>query len=371
MRNIRQVENLKGKRVLVRVDLNVPIKNGQIGDEFRVSKVVPTISFLRESGAKVILISHLGSGGDSLDHLAPVLSKYVPTSFVPDLLGEEAKTAIAKMNDGDVLLLENLRNYPGEKSADENFARELAELGDIYVNDAFSVSHRKEASIILLPKLLPGYAGFQMEQEVKELSMAIQTIEHPFLVILGGAKFATKLPLLESYLSKADNIFIGGALAHEFLKAHGFEVGESLVGEIDTSVENIFKNKKIILPVDVKVVYGEGLINKKIEEVLESDTILDIGTESVKKLETLVSEAKLIFWNGPLGKYEAGGSGSTEEILTAVSQSRAHSVVGGGDTVAMVNQMKIEKKLSFVSTGGGAALDFLASGTLPGIKALE
>ena len=371
MRDIRKIKNLRGKKILLRVDLNVPVKNGRIEDEFRINKALPTIKFLKKNGAKVILLSHFGKGGDTLEPLAGALSKYIKTTFVKAVTGSEAKKFIAEMKNGEVVLLENLRNDPGEKGGDKKFARELAALGDIYVNEAFSVSHRKDASIVLLPKLLPAYAGMNLVNEVEGLGRAMKTVRHPFLVIIGGAKFSTKLPLIKKYLKPADHIFIGGALAHEFFKARGYEVGESLVEEKGAeSVKRIFKNKKIILPTDVKISLEGGLVNKKTADVSKGDVILDIGDESVEKLKELIEKAKLVFWNGPLGKYEDGGAESTKKILEALSRARAHSVVGGGDTAALVNQMKIEKKLSFVSTGGGAALYFLAHGTLPGIKAL-
>ena len=238
------------------------------------------------------------------------------------------------------------------------------------MNDAFSVCHRKHASVVGIQKYLPSYAGFQLEEEIKNLSKVFKNPKHPFLFILGGAKFSTKMPLIKKYIKLADYLFIGGALANDFLKAKGYEIGKSLFD--DTKIpENILKNKKLILPVDVLVLSSGKLINKKVDQIKKNDIILDIGIESEKIAENYIKKSKLILWNGPFGKYENRGDKATKKLLKTVSQSKAESIVGGGDIVSIVSQMKMEKKLSFVSTGGGATLDFLANGTLPGIKALK
>lgn len=370
MRNIKQIKNLKGKRVLVRVDFNLPISNGKVEDDFRIEKALPTIQYLKKKGAKVIVITHLGKGGDTLDLVAKTLHKHIAVKFVPRVLGNLVERAVAEMQNGDVILLENLRNDPGEKNCDKTFAETLASYGDVYVNEAFPVSHRGDASIVMLPKLLPAYAGLQMEAEVKNLSKALKP-KHPFLLILGGAKFSTKMPLIKKYLKTADGVFIGGALLNDFLKAEGYEVGKSLVEEGDYGIEKLLKNKKLILPFDVVVKDGDKLIHVDVKEVTKGETILDIGKDSVDMLAPLIKHAKLILWNGPLGKYEDGGGKSTKEILKLIAASRAESIIGGGDTVALISEMKMEKKFTFVSTGGGATLDFLSTGTLPGIKALR
>jgi len=349
MRSIKQIKNIKGKTALVRVDFNVPIKNGKVLDDFRIQKALPTIKFLQKKGAKVILISHLGKDGkESIKPVEDCLKKYIKK---------------------DITLLENVRKYPGEERNDDSFARGLSRRGDFYVNDAFSVSHRKHASIVGIPKYLPSYAGFQMEEEIKNLSKVFKNPKHPFLFILGGAKFSTKMPLIKKYIKLADYLFIGGALSNDFLRAKGYEIGKSLFD--DTKIpENILKNKKLILPIDVLVLSGGKFINKKVDQIKKDEIILDIGKESVKIAENYIKKSILILWNGPLGKYENGGDKATKKLLKAVASSKAESIVGGGDIVSIVSQMKIEKKLSFVSTGGGATLDFLANGTLPGIKAL-
>lgn len=371
MRNISQIKNIKGKIVLLRVDFNVPVKNGEVKDNFRILKALPTIKFLQKNGAKIILISHLGKGGESLLPIAKVLNKFIKTKFVDEVIGPKVEKAAREMKNGEVILLENLRNNKGEQESSKIFAQNLAKNAYIYINDAFSVSHRGDASIVLLPKLLPHYAGFQLEDEVKNLSHALDKVKHPFLFILGGAKFSTKMPLIKKYLKLADYVFVGGALSNDFLKAKGYEVGQSLVDETNYGISKFLKNKKLILPSDVLVRRGNVLINRKIDEIKKDEIVLDIGEESTENLMKMIKKSKLILLNGPLGKYEDGGDKATKKILKAISLSKAESIIGGGDTVSLISKMKMEKKFSFVSTGGGATLGFLVNGTLPGIKALK
>ena len=350
MQSIKKLKNIKGKTALVRVDFNVPIKNGKVLDDFRIKKAVPTIKFLQKKGAKVILISHLGKDGtESMKPVADCLKKYIKNN---------------------ITLLENIRKYHGEEKNDSNSAKELSKLGDFYVNDAFSVSHRKHASVVGIPKYLPSYGGFQLEEEIKNLSKVFLKPKHPFLFILGGAKFSTKMPLIKKYIKLADYVFMGGALLDDFLKVKGYEVGKSLVDDTK-GIESILKNKKLILPTDVVVSSSTKFINRKVNEVGKNEIIIDIGKESIKTAEEYIKKSKLILWNGPLGKYENGGDVGTKKLLKTVSQSKAESIIGGGDIVSIVSKMKIENKISFVSTGGGATLDFLANGTLPGIKVLK
>ena len=275
------------------------------------------------------------------------------------------------MRNGDILLLDNIRNDKGEQTCDKTFAKNLAKLGDIYVNDAFPVSHRADASVVLLPKILPGYIGFRMEEELNELTLTLKNKKHPFLFILGGAKFSTKIPLLTKYLKIANYVFLGGALLNDVLKAKGLEIGKSLVDVIDFDLSKIIKNKKLILPEYVLVKSDGHTIEKKVNEVGKDDFILDIGESSFNELSVLIKKSKLILWNGPLGKYEDGGDVFTRKTLKLISQIKTESIIGGGDTANLVDEMKLEKKFTFVSTGGGATLEFLAKGTLPGIKALQ
>ncbi|OGI67905.1 phosphoglycerate kinase [Candidatus Nomurabacteria bacterium RIFCSPHIGHO2_01_FULL_42_15] len=375
MRSIKQIKNIKGSRVLLRVDFNVPIKDGKVEDDFRIKKALPTIEFLQKEKAKIVLITHLGRGEESLKVVAEALNKYIKIKFVPDIVGNEAQKAIGDMKDGEIIMLENLRNEKGEQECSKVFALELSKFANIYVNEAFPVSHREDASIVLLPKILPSYAGFQLEKEVESLSHAFLNTKHPFLFILGGAKFSTKMPLIQKYLKLADHVFIGGALANDFLKAKGYEVGKSLIDDANYDITEELKNKKLILPVDAVVKSGDKLVNKKIDEVGKHEIILDVGSETTKNLASIIKDSKFILWNGPLGKYEAGGGGATKEILKLVADSKAESIIGGGDLVSVLSSLKAnsykQKANLFVSTGGGATLDFLANGTLPGIKALE
>jgi phosphoglycerate kinase len=358
MRNIKSVESIskdiRGKTVLLRVDFNVPIKKGIVEEDFRIRAALPTINFLLKKGAKIILITHLGEDGSA--SLEPVIKHFFK---------------ISKIDKNKVSFFENVRKFPGEMKNSQDFAKQLAALGDFYVNDAFSVSHRKHASVVSLPKYLPSFAGLQLEKEIKNLSHAIAKIRHPFLFILGGVKFSTKMPLIKKYLKLADYVFVGGALANDFLRAKGYEVGKSVLSIENYDVKGITKNKKLILPDDVFVKSGNKLKNKKVNDIEKNEEIVDIGNETVEKLKTLIRKSKIILWNGPLGKYEDGGAVSTKKILKLVASSKAESIIGGGDTVVLVSEMKMEKKFSFVSTGGGATLDFLVFGTLPGIEALK
>jgi len=339
MRSLKQIKNLKGKKVLLRVDFNVPIKNGKVVDDFRIRTALPTINFLLKGGAKIILLTHLGENGRA--SLQPVIKSFF---------------AISKIAKDKITFFDNIRKFPGEMKNDPVFAEKLSLLGDIYVNEAFSVSHRKHASIVTLPKYLPSFAGLQLELEVKNLSHAFKNPKHPFLFILGGVKFSTKMPLIRKYLKLAENVFVGGALANDFLQTEGYDIGQSLVSGHNYDIKELLKNKKLVLPTDF---------------MLKNRVILDIGKESIKNLSSLIKKSKLILWNGPLGQYENGGAQATQKILKLVANSKAESIIGGGDTIALVSKMKMEKKFSFVSTGGGATLDFLVDGTLPGIKALR
>jgi len=355
MRSIKQLKNLKGKTALLRVDFNVPIEHGRVKDDFRIRKALPTIDFLiRKGAAKIILITHLGKDGSQ--ELAPVIESFFK---------------IHKSSKSKIEFFENVRKFSGELKNDLVFAKKLSVLGDIYVNDAFSVSHRAHASVVGLPKLMPSYAGLQLEEEVKNLSRTFKKPKHPFLFILGGAKFSTKIPLIKKYLKLADHVFIGGALLNILLKAKGYEIGRSLFEKGNFGVGELLKSNKLILPVDVVVKSGSFLVNRRIDEVQKDEFILDVGNKSVNLLKLYIKNSKLILWNGPLGKSEVINSGSTKGVLKLVAAAKAESIICGGDTVEVISKMKMENKFTFVSTGGGSTLDFLANGTLPGIKALK
>ena len=373
MKSIKDITNLSGKRVLVRVDFNVPLKEGKVIDDFRIKKSIPTIAYLQKKGAITILIAHLGDEGTlSLKPVFPKLKKYVQNAvFVASpILSDNTENIIKSAKKGDVILLENLRKEAGEKANSPSFARALSRYGDLYVNDAFSVSHRPHASIIGITKHIDGYAGFQLEEEVRNLSEAFNP-KHPFLFILGGAKFETKIPLIKKFLRDADYVFVGGALANDFFKARGYQVGTSLVDNTNFQIASLLKHKNLTLPIDVEVVKGAKHRFTKPDDVAVDESIVDVGPKSIDLLKTFIDKSKFILWNGPLGKYKIGSSGSTESIIKTISKSKVDSIIGGGDTVAVISKLKLESKLGFVSTGGGATLDFLVKGTLPGIKALK
>ena len=370
---IKDVKDLKGNTVILRIDLNVPVKDGKVTDPFRIERSLETIKFLSANGAKTILISHLEDDKGTLEPVARYLVATFPTMvFVKDIFNPDTKRTVSSMRDGGVVLFENLRNWPGEKQNDQNFAKHLASFADIYVNDAFSVSHRNHASIVLLPKLLPSFIGFEFEKEIKELSLAFYP-EHPFTLIIGGAKFDTKLPLIKKFFNIADKIFIGGAIANSFFKHQGLFVGDSVAFE-SPEMENFdeaVKSGKIVLPIDLRV-QSKGFINvKKLTQVSVGEKIWDIGPETEKELKKIIEDSKFIVWNGPMGYFEEGAVLGNDACAKAIGESKATSIVGGGDTIASIQKLGIMNKIYFVSTGGGAMLDFLANGTLPGIDVIK
>ena len=377
--DIRTVKDLKGKRVLVRAGLNVPIKSHQVLDDFRIRRSLLTIEYLKSKGAKVILISHIGR--DSKESLRPVANHFnrklnVKVGFVPDIESKMAETMIGNMSDGSVILLQNLRQYSGEVKNSMAFAQKLAKFGDIYVNDAFSVSHRQHTSIVGIPKYLPSYAGILFQEEIMHLSMARKP-EHPFLFILGGAKISTKIPLLLKFTKIADTVFVGGALANDLLREKGVEVGKSLVDPSAGNMKKLSSCQKLILPEDVLVVSGIRGAVRSLDKIGKKDIIVDVGSKTRKSFEKLVSKHKFVLMNGPLGNYEKGYDKGTKKLLKVLSDlpagrqgSKAKVIIGGGDTAALVSRMKLEKAFMFVSTGGGAMLDFLVDGKLCGIDAL-
>lgn len=371
LKDIRKVSDLKGKRVLLRSTLNAPIEGGKILNDYRLRRSLETINFLRESGAKVILAGHIGKDDSmSLSHVYRYFKTIIPVSFTDEVLGEKTDTKIKQMHDGDIVLLENLRKHKGELTNDDRFAEELASLAEIYVNDAFSASHRRHASIIGLPKYLPSYIGILFAEEVKELSKALNPISSS-LCILGGVKFSTKESLIKKIVDIYDRVFISGALAHDFFKVHGFNVGKSLTSNNGVDIRELALNKKIAIPSDVTVENKNGVFVKKPDEVLDDDNIVDAGPETMRILKRLVQESKFILWNGPLGEYERGFIKQTEILARAIAESSAKTLVGGGDTIAAIEHLCLEDKFSFISTGGGAMLQFLLDGTLVGIEALK
>ncbi len=372
--NILEQVSLSGKTVLIRLGVNVPVKDGKVVNDFRIRKVLPTLEYLVEQGAKVVAISHIeNKEGSSLRPVADYLNEILPVRFVEDWDVNNVKGKVGHISEGEVVLLENLRFHSAEKENDNEFARVLSSLADLYVNEAFSVSHRMHTSIVGVPKFIPGYEGFLFRSERENLSKAFDPL-HPFLFVLGGAKFSTKIPLIEKFVNRAEKIFVGGALAHSFFDAQGMSVGQSLLEVVENEIiERLLKSNSVILPTDVVVYDSENDKHRvtKPSEVRDNEMIVDAGPETVKILSAEVTKSKFVVWNGPLGNYEKGFDGATVDLAKALSSSQAYSLVGGGDTVAAVSAIGSEDSFSFLSSGGGAMLDFLSSETLPGIEALK
>jgi phosphoglycerate kinase len=369
-KKITDEKDLRGKRVLLRLDLNLPVVGTEVRDDFRVRRSLPTLQFLKDAGAKTIIVSHLENEfTDSLSRIASHLAKFIPIkAFVTKL--DDAHAVVDSMKEGEIIMIENLRSNLGEKANDPVFAGRLASLADIYVNDAFAVCHRSHASIVSVPKLLDSYAGPLLAEEIEELSKAFNP-KRPFLFILGGAKFDTKLPLIEKFMNIADYVFIGGALANDVFKEKGFEVGRSTVSDAQINLKHIEMNPKLILPSDVVVATPLSKQTKPPESVGPDETIMDSGPQTISELSDLLHEVQFVLWNGPLGNYEKGFFQGTEDLARAIAESSARSIIGGGDTIAAIDKMGLLDKFSFVSTGGGAMIEFLAQGTLPGIEALK
>jgi phosphoglycerate kinase len=371
-------EELKGKRVLLRLDLNVPVEDGIITDTHRLDKAISTVDYLRLQEAKVIILAHLENKEGGNESLLPIydhLNGFFKLDFCPTYFTPEAVEKVLKLEDKNVLLFENVRINPGEKENDSDFSKKLSQMADFYVNDAFSVSHRKHASIVGVPEFLPHYGGLLLREEIENLSKVFQP-KHPFVFILGGAKFVTKLPLIKKYLNIADTVFVGGALANDVFIEEGFEVGKSLVSKGDFGIKEMLTNPKFKTFKDVTVTNESNeVLFKEPSEVGKNDCIVDAGPETLNHFREVLNEAKTIVWNGPLGNYEKGFADKTESLAEMIAEftekNGAESIVGGGDTVASINKLGLDDKFTFISTGGGAMLDFLVNETLVGLQALE
>ncbi|MEK7575663.1 MAG: phosphoglycerate kinase [Patescibacteria group bacterium] len=348
--------DIKNKKVILRTDFNVLVEKGKVTEGFRIEKSLPTIKFLKKKGAKIIIISHITeSRGKSLAPAVEYLNKFEKAKLLGGILRRDVKKNISRMKNGDIVVLKNLRTDKREEKNDKIFSKKLAEIGDIYVNDAISVSHREHASVVGITKYLPSYAGFLFKDELENLSKALKP-KHPFLLILGGIKFGTKLKVLEKFVKITDKIFVGGALANNFFKAQGKDIGNSIVDD-KVSIKRYLNNPKIILPIDVRK---------------SNNVILDAGPKTIKMLSKFIKKSKFILWNGPLGNFEKKGfEKGTESLARELAKSKAEVIVGGGDSVAVIDKLDLMKKFHFVSTAGGAMLEFLAQGTLPGIEALK
>ncbi len=366
--SVRNIKDLQGKRVLLRASLNAPVEKGKVTETFRLEAALPTLDFLKSTGAKVIVVGHIGrEPEESLKPVYEALSEMTEVKWGGGL--KEAAAMVAELQPGEAIMLENLRQDERETNGDLGLARELSALADIYVNDAFSDSHREHASITGVPRYLPSYFGESFVREYQELKKVMNP-KHPALFILGGAKFETKMPLVEHYARIYDTVYIGGALANDIYKAKGYEVGQSLVSDVDLSGHALLEDAQVLVPSDVVVRDGEGKKEVGARAVLPDETILDIGPVALKELESMVAAAETILWNGPLGNFEKGFSLGTEMLAQMIARSKAYSVVGGGDTVAAIRSLGLEDHFGFMSTAGGAMLVFLETGTLPAIDAV-
>ena len=389
--NKKTIENIdvRGKRVIARVDYNVPIEGDKITDDARIVKTLPTVKYLIKQKAKIILMAHLGRPKGKkdpkytlkpvADHLAKLLGQ--PVKFVPDCLGEIAQREIANLKEGEVALLENLRFYAEEEKNDDNFSKQLASLGEVYVNDAFGAAHRAHSSTAGIAKYLPAVAGYLLAKEIEYFDKALQNPEKPFLAILGGAKVVDKIKVIENLMTKVDSLLIGGAMAYTFLKAQGHTIGKSLFDaegfDVAKSLLEKAKQMKIqmLFPVD-------HVISDKVEEgaptqlcgidIPEGKLGVDIGPKTVDQFTNVLKNAKTVIWNGPLGVFEipafSNGTKKIAEFLGDLKQ--ATRIVGGGETAAACTEFGVEEKMSHVSTGGGASLEYLEGKVLPGVDAL-
>lgn len=383
--------DVAGKKVLVRVDFNVPLNDkGEITDDTRITASLPTIQYLLEQKAAVILMAHLGrpkgqvkpelSLAPVAKHLGKLLGKKI--LFAPDCVGEAAQAAASKLKPGHILLLENLRFHKEEEKNDMEFAEKLASLADLYVNDGFGVSHRAHASVEGVTHFLPAAAGFLLEKEIQYVGQAVINPLHPFVAIIGGAKVSDKIGVISNLLDKVDTLLIGGGMANTFLAAQGYKMGKSLVEEdkLDLAKELLAKAKKnkvnMLLPTDLVMAAAFAPdaehVTEKVKNLNQAYMALDIGAETSKAYAEALADAKMIVWNGPMGVFEMDAfCNGTEAVAKAVAKSRATSIVGGGDSVAAIEKLGLAKRITHISTGGGASLEYLEGKVLPGVAALD
>jgi phosphoglycerate kinase len=388
-KSVRDVE-VAGKRVFVRVDFNVPLENGNITDDTRIRETLPTVKYLIENGAKVILASHLGRPkGEFVDsmrltpaaeRLSELLGK--PVAKADEAIGEAVKAQIAELKDGDVLVLENVRFYPGEEKNDPELAKQFAELADLFVNDAFGAAHRAHASTEGIAHHLPAVSGLLMEKELSVLGKALSNPERPFTAIIGGSKVKDKIDVIDNLLNLADNVLIGGGLSYTFTKAQGFEIGKSLVDneKLDVALSFIEKAKKLgknfVLPVDVVVADKFGAdANTKVVDATEIPADwegLDIGPKTREIYANIIKDSKLVVWNGPMGVFEIDiFAEGTKAVAQACATTEGYTVIGGGDSAAAAEKFQLASEMDHISTGGGASLEFMEGKALPGVVALN
>lgn len=383
--------DFKGKKALVRVDFNVPLADGKITDDTRIQAALPTIQYLINEGARVILMSHLGRPKGQVNdayrmdpvaqRLAELLNKEV--TKVDDCIGPEVEEAVSKMKDGDVLLLENTRFYKEETDNDPEFAKKLASIADVFVSDAFGTVHRAHASTVGVAQYLPAVAGFLLQKELEVLGEVIENPEHPFVAIMGGAKVSDKIGVIHNLMDKVDYLLVGGGIANTFIRAKGYETGKSLVEEdkLDLAKELLKeaeeKSVEIVLPVDI-VVADEFSNDANFKEVTIDNIPADWesldsgGTKTIEKYTEIIKKAKTVIWNGPIGVFELDNfAKGTFAIARALAESDAKTIIGGGDSAAAVKKAGLEDKIYHISTGGGASLEFLEGKALPGVEALD
>ncbi len=392
MNNIKDLENLNQKKVLLRLDLNVPLRSGFITDETRIDKIVPIIKFLIEKKSKIIIISHVGrpkgeaSKMLSLKPICKNLEKKLKKKIklLNDNIFTLKKEDLFKTHQDQIIFLENIRFYKEEEQNDASFAKHLASLGDLYVNDAFSCSHRSHASVSKITEFLPSYAGLQLETEINALKKVTTEIKKPITCIIGGSKILTKISIIKNLIPKFNNIIIVGGMANNIIKYMGHNIGKSIKEvNCDSAIKEIFKTSKnhsceIIFPEDVLV--GKSMNDnsqvKELNDIEDNDLILDIGPKTVQKIKDIVKTSKTVLWNGPAGYFENPNFASgSHEIAKAIvkknKENTVYSVIGGGDTIALINQLDVIQEFNFVSTAGGAFLEYLEGRELPGIKALN
>lgn len=388
-KSVRDVE-VTGKRVFVRVDFNVPMQDGAITDDTRIRETLPTIKYLIENGAKVILASHMGRPKGAVvesmrltpaaERLSELLGK--PVAKADEAIGEEAKAKVAALNNGDVLVLENVRFYPGEEKNDPELAKQFAELADLFVNDAFGAAHRAHASTEGIAHHLPAVSGLLMEKELSVLGKALSNPERPFTAIIGGSKVKDKIDVIDNLLNIADNVLIGGGLAYTFYKAQGLEIGQSLLDDtkLDAALGFIEKAKKLgknfVLPVDV--VIADDFSAQANHREVDVDSIpadwegVDIGPKTRAMYAEIIKNSKLVVWNGPMGVFEIDiFANGTLEVAKACATTDGYTIIGGGDSAAAAEKFNLADQMDHISTGGGASLEFMEGKALPGVEALN